>query len=97
MIVKRLNVNLWSNVIKLRISCKDFLNIVLAKTRSRKEIGSKLCVFASLREKIKLGLMTLLLAPVEVEILLCRCSAQKIATENGTMFPKRPNVSAPKE
>jgi hypothetical protein len=28
------------------------------------------------------------LAPIEVEILLCRGSAQKIETESGTMLPK---------
>jgi hypothetical protein len=36
------------------------------------------------------------LAPIEVEILLCRGSAQKIETESGTIFPKMPNLSAPK-
>jgi hypothetical protein len=30
-----------------------------------------------------------------VKILLCRGSAQKIATESGTMFPKMQNLSAP--
>jgi hypothetical protein len=35
------------------------------------------------------------LAPIEVEILLCRGSAQKIETESGTMYPKKPNLSAP--
>jgi len=38
---------------------------------------------------------SLSLAPIAVEILLCRCSAQKIVTESGTMFPKMPNISAP--
>jgi len=36
-----------------------------------------------------------LLAPIEVEIL--PIFFREIATENGTMFPKMPNVSAPKE
>jgi hypothetical protein len=36
------------------------------------------------------------LAPVEVEILISRGSAYKIETENGTIFPKKPNLSAPK-
>ena len=35
------------------------------------------------------------LAPIEVEILVCRGSAYKIATKSGTIFPKTPNVSAP--
>jgi len=39
---------------------------------------------------------SLLLAPVEVKILLCRGSAQKIATENGTILPKKPYLSASK-
>jgi hypothetical protein len=36
------------------------------------------------------------LAPIAVEILLCRCSAQKIVTESGTNADKKPNLSAPK-
>jgi len=36
------------------------------------------------------------LAPVEVEILLCWGSAQKIATEDGRIFQKIPNLSATK-
>ena len=36
-----------------------------------------------------------LLAPIEVEILMSRGSAYKIVTESGTVFPKKPNVSAP--
>jgi hypothetical protein len=36
------------------------------------------------------------LAPIEVKILLCRCSAQKIVTESGTIFPKKPSLSASK-
>jgi hypothetical protein len=39
---------------------------------------------------------SLSLAPVEVEILVCRRSAQKIVTENGTIFPKKLNLPAPK-
>jgi hypothetical protein len=33
-------------------------------------------------------------APIVVEILLCRGSAQKIETDSGTIFPKKPNLSA---
>jgi hypothetical protein len=36
------------------------------------------------------------LAPIEVEILVCRGSAQKIETDSGTILPKMPNASAPK-
>ena len=36
------------------------------------------------------------LAPIEVKILLCRGSAQKIATKSGTILAERPNLSAPK-
>jgi hypothetical protein len=36
------------------------------------------------------------LAPIAVEILVCRGSAHKIATDSGTINPKKPNHSAPK-
>jgi hypothetical protein len=36
------------------------------------------------------------LAPIAVEILMCRGSAHKIETESGTIFPKIPNLSASK-
>jgi hypothetical protein len=36
------------------------------------------------------------LAPIEVKILISRGSAYKIVTESGTIFPKTPNLSAPK-
>jgi hypothetical protein len=36
------------------------------------------------------------LAPIAVEILLYRGSAQKIETESGTVYPEMPNLSAPK-
>jgi hypothetical protein len=36
------------------------------------------------------------LAPIAVEILVSRCSAYKIVTESGTIFPKMPNLSASK-
>jgi hypothetical protein len=35
------------------------------------------------------------LAPIEVEILISRGSAYKIVAESGTMYPKKPNLSAP--
>jgi hypothetical protein len=36
------------------------------------------------------------LAPIAVEILVSRGSAYKIETESGTIFTKRPNLSASK-
>jgi hypothetical protein len=36
------------------------------------------------------------LAPIEVEILVCRGSAHKIETDSGTILSKMPNASAPK-
>jgi hypothetical protein len=36
------------------------------------------------------------LAPITVEILISRGSAYKIETNSGTIFPKMPNLSAPK-
>jgi hypothetical protein len=35
------------------------------------------------------------LAPVEVEILISRGSAYKIAAKNGTILTKKPHLSAP--
>jgi len=38
---------------------------------------------------------SLFLAPIAVEILISRGSAYKIETKSGTIFPKKPNLSAP--
>jgi hypothetical protein len=62
-----------------------------AKAQSSESISLRLCV-----KKLKLNLMNngkkancLPLAPIAVKILLCWCSAQKIATESGTIIPKK--------
>jgi hypothetical protein len=34
------------------------------------------------------------LAPIAAKILVSRASAYKIATESGTIYPKKPNLSA---
>lgn len=36
-----------------------------------------------------------LLAPIVVEIIMCRGSAHNIATESGTILSEKPNLSAP--
>ena len=37
------------------------------------------------------------IAPIEVKILLCRCSAQKIAAKSGRNVDEITNISAPKK
>jgi hypothetical protein len=58
-VFKELIVSSFSSMSLKDFSLHFFKNVTLAKTRRRKEIDSKLCAFASWREKTKLNLMTL--------------------------------------
>jgi hypothetical protein len=53
-------------------------------------------IYIAFLDDVKKKQNTSPLAPIAVKILVSRCSAYKIETESGTMYPKKPNLSAPK-